>query len=621
MFLIFRSFAHFFCRGQLRYAFLTVFVLFTVGTIMIAYRLTFLSEFIEILPGRRIILKSFAMVSLLASLWLLFLVGLVHRAPGGYGTQFMKKWDLTGFFFNMYGILLVVMEFALLREPMPLYSRDSFEVGRVAVYSPATAYFTGFLILVIASHLKRQKLIQMGSFIISSSVAIGKIIVVLIESSLIDGDNSLQVLFLRWVVSSSLLLTIFAPYAVLKPVHVKMTGHAKRSLGPSGKPGRELPQNANLTVLLYCAILLPLVIVVSVPLVLEPLVGILTGHNKSAYYSTSPRLSEIIGYSASIWGIAVLSMTNHFLPDGGADVWRKVSALIFLLGMFISFSAPAIPGAAPSSDDSSRLFQSVSSLDVGDSSSSGGWGLISAFLAILLAMTGPLELREVRDASGRKDSRQLLRLMIFGIMFGCGLAWFITMQSMSKDIFIPIFVTSFSCMAMSFLGTVAAVMGYFLETNDFVEAEQIANVWGGVGFPVFFVISSVSLSAHAHPFGIGGWASTYLSVCGLVAGAFTVMVRLRDDKNSTTRGYGNLSCVISWLCAIVVVFGRYGVAGVGVVGVTSIAGIPASSKFRDFYIILFQPLLTLLRSHYCADLYSGYNFVLSHPSTFRRGAA
>mmetsp|Transcript_6665 Transcript_6665/g.13688 ORF Transcript_6665/g.13688 Transcript_6665/m.13688 type:complete len:1496 (+) Transcript_6665:181-4668(+) len=579
---------------QLRYAFLMVFVLFTVGTIIIAYRLTFLSEYVEIFPGKNIVLKSFAHVALLASLWLIFLVGLVHRTPGGYATQFMKNWDVTGVFFAMYGIVLVVMEFALLREPMPLYSRDSFEVGRVAVYSPATSYFTGFLIILIASHMKRQKLMKVGSFITSVSIAVGKTVTVLIESSILDGDDSLQILFLRWIVASALLFTISAPYAVLKPHHMKMTIHAKRNLGPSGKPGRYLPNDISLTVLVYSAVVLPLIILVSVPLVIEPFVGILSGHNKSAYYATSPSFSEVIGYSSSLWGVAVLSMTNHFLPDGGADLLRRVSALIFLLGIFISFSSPAIPGTSVSTDDSSLLFQSVSSLEVESSNNSGGWGLISAFLAILLAMTGPLELREVRDASGRKDSRQLLRLMIFGVMFGCGLSWFFTMQSMSKDIFIPIFVTSFSCMAMSFLGTVATVMGYFLETKDFLEAEQIANVWAGVGFPVFFVISSVSLSAHAHPFGIGGWASTYLSVCGLCAGAFTVMVRLRDDKNSITRGYGNASCIISWLCAITVVYGRYGVAGVGVVGVTSVAGIPMSILGT----ILCSPILLLLEGEH-----------------------
>jgi len=478
--------------------------------------------------------------------------------------------------------MLVSMEFALLREPMPLYSRDSFEVGRVAVYSSGTSYFTGLLTLLITWHLHRQKVVRTLCAILSSSFAAGKMLAVLLESGTVaddyGGDASINMLFRRGFVASALLVTMSAPYVVLRPMHVRTgaSGRTKRGWGASGKPAAvNVPQRARIVVVIYCAVVMPLVILVSVPLVLEPLVGLLTGHNKAAYYVTSPRYSEIIGYAASLWGIAVLSMTNYFLPDGGAETWRRVSAILFLTGLFVSFSSPAIPGGKSSWEESNNLFQSVSSLDVEDESNSGGWGLISAFLATLLAVTGPLELRETRDPSGRKDSSQLLRLMIFGMMFGCGLSWFITMQSMSKDIFIPIFVTTLSCMAMSFLGTIATVMGYFLDIKDFIEAEQIANVWGGA-FPVFFVIASVSLSAHAYPFGIGGWASTYLSVCGLVAASFTVAMRWRDEKNAVTRGYGNLSCVVSWLCAIIVVYGRFGLASVGVVGITSLAGIPIS---------------------------------------------
>ena len=556
---------------QLRYSALTIFVFFTCASLAIAYRLTFLNETVEFLPNNRIRLKGYAQYAMFASMLLIFFVGLVHRSPGGVLESQMKKWDATGICLTFYILFLVVMEFALLRCPMPVYSRDNFEVGRVAVYSPTTAYISGCLCLVVAWHLYRQKLTKSPCTIIASSIVIGKMLAVFIEENLLDGDDSLRMIYIRWVVTTALLITIAAPY-VLNPVHVKMSAHAKRGYGPSGKPST-VPRNASLTVAFYCGFLLPLIILVSVRLVIEPLLGIMIDYGHSAYYVASPKLSEVIGYSTSLWGLSVLQMINHFLPDGGADTMRRLSALIFVMGLFISFSAPAIPGTS-STDDS--LFKSVSSTDAGDSNSSGGWGLISAFLAIVLAITGPLELREVRDASGRKDTAQLLRLMIFGTMFGCGLAWFITMQSMNKDIFIPIFVTSFSTMAMSFLGTVASVMAYFLQTKDFGEAEQIANVWAGVGFPVFFVISSVSLSAHAHPFGIGGWASTYLSVCGLIAGAFTVLVRLREEKNSTTRGYGNASCVISWLCAISVIYGRYGVAGVGVVGVTSVAGIPVS---------------------------------------------
>jgi len=545
---------------QLRYAFLTVFVFFTCCTILIAYRLTFLTETVEIIPGKQMLLKTFAKVSMSATMWLIIIIGLVHRAPGGVGRDFMKKWDVTGACFAVYGFVLSAMEFSLLRQPMPVYSRDSFEFGRVAVYSASAVYCTGLLTLIIIWHLKAQKLIKGESAVVASSMAIGKMIAVVIEPNLVGVDNSLSALYLRWIVASLLLMTICCPYA-LRPVYIKSSS--------------QLPKNASIIVVAYCAVILPLIITASVRLVLEPLIGLLTGHNSTAFYATSPKFSEIIGYSAALWGVSVLSMVNHYLPNGGGEVWKRVAALTLIMGLFVSFSAPAFPGST--SNEPSDPFLSVSSSMVVESEvATGGWGLVSAFLAVLLALTGPLELREMKDSAGRKDSRQFLRLMIFGLMFGCGLAWFIVMQSMSKDVFIPIFVTAFSCMVMSTLGTVCAVMGYFLETQEFGEVEQIANVWTVVAFPVFFVISSVSLSAHAHPFGIGGWASTYLSVCGLFAGAFCILVRMRKDKTSTTRGYGNVGCIISWLCAMIVIYGRYGIAGVGVVGVTTVVGIPVS---------------------------------------------
>ena len=524
---------------QLRYAILTSFVYFTVASILVAYRLTFLNESVEILPGIAIIMKKFANLAMFASIWLILLVGLFLRAPGGFGSRLMRNYDITGICLTIYCILLVVMEFALLPEPMPLYSRDNFEIGRVAVYTPRISYFTGFLSLIIIWHVKAQNLISVGSTIISSSISVGKVFAVMIESSL-DPYDSLGMMYRRGAAASLLLVSICGPY-LLKPMHSKMPwNHLQKRQDVNGKPSstRNLPKYASLTAIVYCAIFLPSVIVIFVHLVLRPLLGILTGRDDG----TSPKLSEIIGYSASLWGASVLYMMNHFFPKGGAELWRRISALTFIIGMFISFAAPAFPGNLPTSSslDINDAFQSVSNFDVEDNAT-GGWGLVSAFLAILLAFFGPLELREIRDSSGRRDTRRLLRLMIFGMMFGCGLSWFITMQSMSRDIFIPIFVTTFSCMVISSIGTVAAVMGYFLHSSEFAEVEQLANIWAGLVFPVFFVISSISLTAHAHPFGIGGWASTYLSVSGLLSGAFCVTVRMRHDKTSITRGYGNMS--------------------------------------------------------------------------------
>lgn len=133
-------------------------------------------------------------------------------------------------------------------------------------------------------------------------------------------------------------------------------------------------------------------------------------------------------------------------------------------------------------------------------------------------------------------------------------------------------------------------------------------------FPPFV---SVSLSAHAHPFGIGGWASTYLSVCGLVTLAYTILIRMRVEKNSTTRGYGNASCVMSWACAISVVYGRYGLSGVGVVGATSVAGIPVSI-FNLLILYIFQSKCMSTDTHRLVDVCIGHLTMLASSTFIRR---
>lgn len=70
------------------------------------------------------------------------------------------------------------------------------------------------------------------------------------------------------------------------------------------------------------------------------------------------------------------------------------------------------------------------------------------------------------------------------------------------------------CMAISFFGTVASVLGFFVEVENFEEVEQIVLVWAPA-FPVFAFICGIPqfmLGDAAHAFGTGGWLSTYLAV-------------------------------------------------------------------------------------------------------------
>ena len=131
----------------------------------------------------------------------------------------------------------------------------------------------------------------------------------------------------------------------MQPTHTKMSTSKRRDpSAKSGYPARGLQRNASLVMVPYCVLVLPLVIVSSVCLVLEPLAGLLTGRNGGG--GASPNLSEIVGYSASLCGVSALSTINHVLPAVGMEAWPRLSTLVFVAGLFVSSSAPVFPGAS-----------------------------------------------------------------------------------------------------------------------------------------------------------------------------------------------------------------------------------------------------------------------------------
>jgi hypothetical protein len=315
----------------------------------------------------------------------------------------------------------------------------------------------------------------------------------------------------------------------------------------------------------------------------------------------------MIGFALTLWGVACLSMLNHYLPDGGAETWKKAAALTLLMGVGVAFSAPTVPEwiAADDGFGISNPYATISSLGSRlvrqGRSRSGGWGILSACLATLLAITGPLELRERRHPSGRKDKQLLFRLMVFSVLFGSGVSWFITIQSMSQETFLILLVTSLSCMVVSFFGTVTCVLGFFLELQNFDEVDQMAKVWVG-SFAIFSLITGTSAlflsDPSVHAFGAGGWLSTYLSVSCGVTFALSCVLRLRPANNQASRGLGNLSCITSYLLAIIVLYGRYGVAGLDqAFDVTTIMGMPASV----FGTFLIAPILLALEGEASGD--------------------
>eukprot|EP00546_Thalassionema_frauenfeldii_P007974 CAMPEP_0178931108 /NCGR_PEP_ID=MMETSP0786-20121207/21707_1 /TAXON_ID=186022 /ORGANISM="Thalassionema frauenfeldii, Strain CCMP 1798" /LENGTH=404 /DNA_ID=CAMNT_0020607909 /DNA_START=1666 /DNA_END=2877 /DNA_ORIENTATION=- len=404
------------------------------------------------------------------------------------------------------------MECILLKYPLPFHDLMGIEVHEHPedhdyLYQPVVAYITSAALSGLSIFLQYYKIISPKTAIPCLSLALGKVLAVFIDTRLNKNfRNQTQAealdLLLRWLAGALLLFTTMAPRFFLSSVHFKASG-GRKSIS---RQSVLLPSNVNRTLMVYGIFLYPLTLIISAPFILQPLVGILSGQF-GAYYTTVPAASETVGWACALWGLALLLTINRLLPDGGGELWKKTAALTFLMGLGVALAAPTVP-AWMVHDKSNQVLNPFALLSsqtplAGRSSHISGWGLLSAALATLLAITGPLDLQE-RPEKG--DKYLLLRTMIFSILFGCGIAWFITLESMHNEDFLPTFSTSTACMAMSFFGTVGGVLSFSLELKDFEEAEQILYVWIGA-FPVFLLTAASAqlVKSAAHPFGVGGW--------------------------------------------------------------------------------------------------------------------
>ena len=575
-----------------RYYAVLLCVVFTTFSFFTQYRFLYIEQKVDLVFGYSASMNRFGMVGISIGLVLLSVVGLVYRSTDGWGAEHMKRLDVTGVILSTYAFMAIPLEAILLKT---FGFRSTTDYGPVkellGAYRPFMALITGEMLICISWHLKKTKYIKSFTSLATVSAAAGKILSVIIDifdSSSGQTESNAVAFTMRAFSTAFLLIALFGPSFILTPAHQQNRVRAKRILGPSGKPADIQPDRTNMIVVGYCGVILPATILTCVPLVLIPLMSGLRGNR--FYYNTSPPMSEIIGFAACIWGIATLSMINHYLPDGGAEVWRKASALMFCLGLGLFFVAPSLPWSGSTDSRFSDEFASISSAGLGiGQGRTGGFGLVSAALATLLALTGPLELRDRREISGGKDSSHLLRLMIFSILFGCGVAWFVGIQSMGGEPFLSVFMTITACMATAFLGTVACVLGHSVESQSFDEVQQIAKLWlfTSAVFVLVAGVSSVSKDG-SPPFGLGGWLSTYLAVLSMTALAFTIAAVTRRDKTSVTRALGNLTCILSWLLAILCIYGQFGHAGIGVVSGT-LLGIPVSiiGTFAAAPILLF----------------------------------
>jgi len=597
---------------MLRYLAIFLFVVHATGVVIFTYRFAGIDSAIDLpLPGVKLSLARFGLVVVAASVMMGLVTGLAVRPSGGFAAKTLRRVDFAGFLFVLYSILLMILEITLLKRPVPTKELMGLEyeaedtVEEEMLYDHSLAMLTSFVLIGITLFMQRVKILSARSSGVVISLAIGKAASLYIDAAEADEiapderTGGWEV-FLRAIVASLLCIVIFAPRVFLEPVYLKTATRKRRAMG---RGETDLPSGAAQTIFVYTFCFLPLALVAAVPYILYPLVGALAGtYQGDTYYSITLPVSELVGSTLALWGLSCLSMLNYYLPDGGGEVWKKLSALAFLMGAGIFFAAPTVGAGA--GEAASNPYAAISSLGSQlisrGKSRTGGWGLLSATLATLLAVTGPLELKERKNSSGRQDSYLLFRTMTFSLMFGGGVAWFIIMQTMSEADILFLILTTVSCMTLAFLGTITAVLGYCLELENFDEVEQIGAMWM-VALPLFLPVAGfpqLFQSGVVHPFGSGGWAFTYLVVCALSAISVSFSLRNRRSKNQTSRGLCNMMCVLSWGCAIAVLYGRYGVAGLDVnFDVTTFLGVPASILGT----IVVAPILLALQGEKASD--------------------
>jgi hypothetical protein len=566
----------------LRYWMLVLFAAHAAGVMFLNYRFIGLPESTATVTVLGVTMHwiRFGLLLTLASVAVGGVAGGAVRASGGY----MAGWIRAGIgpLLVLYSVVLMILEITLLQTSTAgsggTDAEGPDEAG--AVYGVSQVMGTSVVLIAMVLFMQRIRWLHDGSASVVLSLALGKAMAVYTDSVLgpnAEDPDGTHLVF-QSVMATVFCAILWVPQVFLEPVHMKHS--VRRSSWKGGGGGAaDLPPNAARLIGVYAFGFVPLSLLVTLPDVVFPLMNAVSSQlTHESYYPTDRPVSEYVGAAVALWGLSVFSMLNHYLPDGGGETWKKSAALAFVLGVGAYCAAPTLQGSvahnpyAPLSSLGQRLL-------LRRKSRTGGWGILAAAMATLLAASGPLELKERRHASGRKDKYLFLRTLLFSVLFGGGVAWFIVVQCMSESDWVFVILTLLASSLLAFLGTVAAVLGFFVEPDNFDEVQQIAKTWF-YGFFLFLPIAGVPhllRSGAPHLFSAGGWLVPYLVVGCLSSLAFALSLRHRRTKDSRTKGLGNLACVISWLLAIIVLYGRFGVAAVDINNDNStLIGIPIS---------------------------------------------
>jgi len=236
---------------------------------------------------------------------------------------------------------------------------------------------------------------------------------------------------------------------------------------------------------------------------------------------------ELIGWCLVTWGLVTFSVNTTF---GGTDELTSLKRLgiVFTLGgiAMTLFSGAAISGG-------------------------GGWGVVLSISMLFLSSVENSPFYFYSPTSDRRstsftvvDNKTVVRIAIFGILFGSGLAYFACMQFISGSSSDMLGVAIASTTSVSSVGCIIIVLARHLDISNMDEVKSVAQIWLFGIIPLFgivqFLFEAFVLKRSAAVLTMTEddghhWFGVYVTISAVFIYAVAVALRCRDDRNVVSK--------------------------------------------------------------------------------------